>query len=93
MRLYLLAIVMFVIYIYIYIYHHLREIPNQNVHNFDLDLLNGPWSNVNMSLETPYATLCVAIAMVALSVTVCEILTVEIFTMLNLTFSIGQGQM
>ena len=65
--------------------HRLRDINSQNV--LDADLWNGPRSNVNMPIERPHATFFVlAIAMFALSVTVCEILTVEMWMTLTLTF-------
>ena len=41
----------------------------------DLDLKNGPRSNVNMPIESQYLTM--AIVMFSLSVTVCEIFVVE----------------
>ena len=45
---YLLAIVMFALSVTI------SEIFSGKVHDLDLDLYNGPWSNVNMPIERPY---------------------------------------
>ena len=54
--------------------HHSRDIHNQNVHGLDLVLYNEPRSNVNMPIESLHATFyIIAMAMFALSVTVCEI--------------------
>ena len=36
---------------------HLRSIRNRNVHNLDLDLYNGPRSNVDMPIETQFMRL------------------------------------
>ena len=45
-----------------------------------------------MAAGTPHATSCVlAMAMFAISVTVCEIITVEICMILTLTFNIQNG--
>ena len=74
--------------------HHLRDIRSRNVHNFDLDLLNGLMSNINMPMERRHMTLyLLAIAMFALSVTVYEILKIEMCIGLILTFRKVQGQM
>ena len=60
------------------------------MHDLDRDVLNGPRSNVNISIESQYATFYVlAVLMFASSGTVCEILTVEISMTLTLTFRMG----
>ena len=49
--------------------------------------------NVNLLIDSPQATFyLLAIAMFVLSVTVCEILTVEMCMTLTLTFRIYQGK-
>ena len=54
---------------------------------------NGPRSNVNMPIEKTYATLyLLAIAVFALSVTICEEFTIEMCVTLALTFRIGQSE-
>ena len=54
----------------------------------------GLMSNVNIPIETLQATSCVlVIAMFVISVTVCDIFTVEICMILALTFRTGRGQM
>ena len=74
--------------------YHLREIHNRNVHDLDLDLSNGSMSYTNMPLERPYATfLLLAVAMSSLCATVCEILSVEMRTILTMTFRMDQYQM
>ena len=51
-------------------------------------------SHINMSVERPHATYYVlAMAMFALSVTLCEIFSVETCTILTLTFRMTRGQM
>ena len=73
--------------------HRLRDIANRNVYDLDPDLYNGPWLNVKMLIGRSHANFCVlAVAMFAMSVTVCEILTVEICMTLTVIFIIGQGQ-
>ena len=68
------------------------KICNLNVH--DLDLQNGSMLNINIPIERPYATsYLLAIALFALSVIVCEILTVEMRMTLTLTSRMGQDQM
>ena len=61
----------------------------------ELDLEKGPRSNVNMPMEMPYATfyLLLAIAMFALTVTICEKFVIEMCITLTLTFRMGHGQM
>ena len=74
------------IYIYIYhfqlegkcnvrsIHHHLRHTRSRKVHYIDLDLSNGPRSNVNTQIESASMTsYLIAIEMFAISVTICEI--------------------
>ena len=69
------------------------EIHCQNDHNLNLDPYNGPVLNLNMPIEWPCATYnLLAIAMLALSVTVSVILAVEMCMTLNLIFRMNQGQ-
>ena len=63
------------------------------MHDLDLDLWNGSMSNINMQMERSDATFyLLAIPMFSLSVTVCEILTVEMCMTLTLIFRSSQGQ-
>ena len=72
--------------------HQLRDIRSKNTYDLDFDLYNWIMSNKNEPMKRPYATsYLLAIAMFALSVTVCEILTVEICKPLTLTFRIEPG--
>ena len=52
------------------------EIVCQNV--YDLDLHNGPRSNVNMPIERPYQFLLLAIEMFVLLVAVCELISYDL---------------
>ena len=55
------------------------------------DLENGSRTNVNMPLERPCASFCfLAMAMLAVSVAVCDIITVKMFMTLILTFKNGE---
>ena len=38
--------------------HHFRDIRGENVHDRNLDLQNGPMSDVNMLIESTFATSC-----------------------------------
>ena len=58
--------------------HHFRDINNRNVHDFDLDLCNGPRSNLDIPIERPRAiSYVLAIAMFAISIIVYEISAYE----------------
>ena len=73
---------------------HFRDIHSQNVPDLNLVLQNGPRSNLNGPIESPYSTSYVmAIVMLALSSNVCEIFAAELCATLTLTFRMGQGQM
>ena len=74
--------------------HHLREIRNRHVHDLDLALYNRSILNIIIPMEKPYATLHLsAVAMIVISVTVCEILTVEMYMNLTMTPRMDQSQM
>ena len=60
----------------------------------DFDLANVSMSNINIPIERPYATFyMLAIAMFVLSITVCEILIVEMCMALTLTVRMNQIQL
>ena len=74
--------------------HHSPEIHNRNVHDLNLDLYIGSMSNINMPMRRRYATFSfLAVAMFALSVSVCDILTVEKCMTLTLIFRMVQYEM
>ena len=75
------------------------EIFGRNVNELDLDLSNGPRSNLNLIIDSTYASsYSTVIAMLANSVTILEIFAVEMciaFTLtltLTLTLRTDKGQ-
>ena len=64
------------------------------MHDLDLDLQSWPRSNVNITIESQYATSYVlAMTMSVLSITVYELVTFKICMTLTFTFRMGLGQM
>ena len=62
----------------------MRDILSRNVRDLDLDLKNGPRPNVSMPVERPYEPFYLfAIAVFALFVAVCEIITHELPNVLD----------
>ena len=63
------------------------------MHNLDLDLYDGPRSNVNMLIVSPYMTLLLATVMLTTSVVSLKIFNVEMYMalilILTLTFKMG----
>ena len=57
--------------------------------NGQVDLKDGPRSNLNKQIERSYATSCLMGVMFALSVTILEKFTVERYLTLTLTFRMG----
>ena len=77
-------------------FSRLFAVHNRATHraNYGVDLWSRPRSNLNPATESPHATFyLLGMTMFVLSVTVCEILTVELYTILTLNFRTGQGQM
>ena len=74
--------------------HHFQDIYCGNVHDLDLDLYNGPRSNVNMLNESPCMTChLMAIVIFYLFLIISKIFVVEMCMTLTLTLRAGQGQM
>ena len=72
---------------------YLREIDSGNVHNLDLNLQNGPMSNINIPIERPYSTFyLLAISMFALSVTIYEKFIIKMCMTLTLIIRMSQCQ-
>ena len=64
--------------------YHFRDIRNRSVHERDCDLFIRPMSNVNMPIESTYATFyLLPKAMSVPSVTVYEIITYELHNVLH----------
>ena len=62
----------------------MREIRNRNVDDLDIDLYNGSMLNINVPMGRPCTTFYLfTIAMFALSVTVCGIITFELHNVLD----------
>ena len=56
-----------------HICHHLRDIHSRDVHDLDVDLSNGPRSNLTMQMGRPYASFdLLAKATFATSVTIAK---------------------
>ena len=67
------------------IFYRFCEIFSQNVHELELDLFNLSRSNFNIPVEMPYATsYMLAIAIIALSVTVWKLCKYELPNVLDL---------
>ena len=75
------------------IFHHFQDIQCGNVHDPDLDLQNGPGSNINIPNESQYMTCYILMAVVIffVSLTIFKIFIVEMC--MTLTFKMGQGRM
>ena len=74
------------------IYDQFIDICSRNVH--DLDIYNVPRLNLNMLIDSLYATsYFTATVMLALYFTVLEIITTKMCITLTSTFTMGQGQM
>ena len=62
----------------------MRDILSRNVFELNRDLYNDPGSNETTPIERPYETFfLLAIAMFVLYVTICEIITSELFSALD----------
>ena len=70
-----------------------RIFRNRIENYLDLDLYNGLMLNINIPIESQYATSYVFGNMLVLYVTICEIFTVEICMTLTMTFRMSQGQL
>ena len=73
MRLSVLAIAMFALPVTV-----CENKQNKNVDDLDHGVENWTWSNVNMPIEMPHAVFWLAIAMMVISITACEIITYEL---------------
>ena len=73
------------------IFHHFQDIHCGNVRGLDLDLYNGPRSNVITPMKSPYMTCyLMAIVICTLFVTLSKIFIVEMYMTLTLTFRMYQ---